>query len=67
MTECEYFGYKEGDSFEAIENTRVINGGLKKGEILTLTGDDGTDRPLFTKENGDTAFIYLRHIKKIGG
>lgn len=47
MTPCEMLGYKVGDEFEVIRHHA-----LKKGQVVTLHEDDGTECPLFAGDGG---------------
>lgn len=47
MTPCEKLGYKVGDRFEVIGHHS-----FKKGDVVTLREDDGSECPAFTGENG---------------
>ena len=47
MTPCEMLGYKVGDEFEVISHHA-----FKKGQVVTLHEDDGTECPLFSGDGG---------------
>lgn len=47
MTPCEMLGYKVGDEFEVIRHHA-----FKKGQVVTLHEDDGTECPLFAGDGG---------------
>lgn len=47
MTPCEKLGYKVGDEFEVISHHA-----FKKGQVVTLHKDDGTECPLFAGDGG---------------
>ena len=47
MTPCERLGYKVGDEFEVISHHA-----FKKGQVVTLHEDDGTECPLFAGDGG---------------
>ena len=47
MTPCEKLGYKVGDEFEVISHHA-----FKKGQVVTLHEDDGTECPLFAGDGG---------------
>lgn len=47
MTPCEKLGYKVGDEFEVISHYA-----FKKGQVVTLHEDDGTECPLFAGDGG---------------
>lgn len=47
MTPCEKLGYKVGDKFEVIGHHA-----FKKGQVVTLHEDDGTECPLFAGDGG---------------
>ena len=47
MTPCEKLGYKVGDKFEVISHHA-----FKKGQVVTLHEDDGTECPLFSGDGG---------------
>lgn len=47
MTPCEMLGYKVGDEFEVISHHA-----FKKGQVVTLHEDDGTECPLFAGDGG---------------
>lgn len=47
MTPCEMLGYKVGDEFEVIRHHA-----FKKGQVVTLHEDDGTECPLFSGDGG---------------
>jgi len=47
MTPCEMLGYKVGDEFEVISHYA-----FKKGQVVTLHEDDGTECPLFSGDGG---------------
>ena len=47
MTPCEKLGYKAGDEFEVIRHHA-----FKKGQVVTLHEDDGTECPLFAGDGG---------------
>ena len=47
MTPCEKLGYKVGDKFEVISHHA-----FKKGQVVTLHEDDGTECPLFAGDGG---------------
>lgn len=47
MTPCEMLGYKAGDEFEVIRHHA-----FKKGQVVTLHEDDGTECPLFSGDGG---------------
>lgn len=47
MTPCEKLGYKVGDEFEVIDHHA-----FKKGQVVTLHEDDGTECPLFAGDCG---------------
>lgn len=47
MTPCERLGYKVGDEFEVIRHHA-----FKKGQVVTLHEDDGTECPLFAGDGG---------------
>lgn len=47
MTPCERLGYKVGDKFEVIRHHA-----FKKGRVVTLHEDDGTECPLFAGDGG---------------
>lgn len=47
MTPCEKLGYKVGDMFEVISHYA-----FKKGQVVTLHEDDGTECPLFAGDGG---------------
>lgn len=47
MTPCEELGYKVGDKFEVISHHA-----FKKGQVVTLHEDDGTECPLFAGDGG---------------
>ena len=47
MTLCERLGYKVGDKFEVISHHA-----FKKGQVVTLHEDDGTECPLFAGDGG---------------
>lgn len=47
MTPCERLGYKVGDKFEVISHHA-----FKKGQVVTLHEDDGTECPLFAGDGG---------------
>lgn len=47
MTPCEELGYKAGDEFEVIRHHA-----FKKGQVVTLHEDDGTECPLFAGDGG---------------
>lgn len=47
MTPCERLGYKVGDKFEVISHHE-----FKKGQVVTLHEDDGTECPLFAGDGG---------------
>ena len=47
MTPCEKLGYKVGDEFEVIRHHA-----FKKGQVVTLHEDDGTECPLFSGDGG---------------
>ena len=47
MTPCEKLGYKVGDEFEVIRHHA-----FKKGQVVTLHEDDGTECPLFAGDGG---------------
>lgn len=46
-TPCERLGYKVGDEFEVISHHA-----FKKGQVVTLHEDDGTECPLFSGDGG---------------
>ena len=62
MTPCEKLGYKVGDKFEV-----VSDGGswCKRGDIVVLNEDDGSNCPFFHKENGgwQQRCLYLHEVK----
>lgn len=47
MTPCERLGYKVGDEFEVISHHA-----FKRGQVVTLHEDDGTECPLFAGDGG---------------
>ena len=47
MTPCEKLGYKVGDEFEVISHHA-----FRKGQVVTLHEDDGTECPLFAGDGG---------------
>lgn len=47
VTPCEMLGYKVGDEFEVISHHA-----FKKGHVVTLHEDDGTECPLFSGDGG---------------
>lgn len=47
MTPCDKLGYKVGDEFEVISHHA-----FKKGQVVTLHEDDGTECPLFAGDGG---------------
>ena len=47
VTPCEMLGYKVGDEFEVIRHHA-----FKKGQVVTLHEDDGTECPLFAGDGG---------------
>ena len=47
ITPCEELGYKAGDEFEVIRHHA-----FKKGQVVTLHEDDGTECPLFSGDGG---------------
>jgi len=47
MTPCEMLGYKVGDEFEVISHYA-----FKKGQVVTLHEDDGTECQLFAGDGG---------------
>lgn len=49
MTPCETEGYKVGDKFEVILDLY----GFRKGQVVTLYQDDGSDCPLFKGDNDE--------------
>ena len=53
MTPCERLGYKVGDKFEVI-----IHHAFKKGQVVTLHEDDGTECPLFAGDGGGAGVFY---------
>ena len=69
MTPCEMLGYKVGDEFEVIRHHA-----FKKGQVVTLHEDDGTECPLFAGDGGgagvfdgvECSFATLnKHVRKI--
>ena len=69
MTPCEKLGYKVGDEFEVISHHA-----FKKGQVVTLHEDDGTECPLFAGDGGgagvfdgvECSFATLnQHVMKI--
>ena len=69
MTPCEKLGYKVGDKFEVISHHA-----FKKGQVVTLHEDDGTECPLFAGDGGgagvfdgvECSFATLnQHVRKI--
>ena len=69
MTPCEKLGYKVGDEFEVISHHA-----FKKGQVVTLHEDDGTECPLFAGDGGgagvfdgvECSFATLnQHVRKI--
>ena len=55
MTYCEKIGLKIGDSIRVLLDC----GEFVKGEILTLSNDDGSACPDFSDQNGDAAYFLL--------
>lgn len=53
MTPCEKLGYKVGDEFEVISHHA-----FKKGQVVTLHEDDGTECPLFAGDGGGAGAFY---------
>ena len=69
MTPCEKLGCKVGDEFEVISHHE-----FKKGQVVTLHEDDGTECPLFAGDGGGAGvfdgvecwFATLnQHVRKI--
>ncbi len=72
MTPCEELGYKVGDKFEVIEGDECV--GVKKGQIIELNEDDGSNYPLFEGDcnyflandcNSKGAYFSLRKVKPL--
>jgi hypothetical protein len=54
------FGFKVGDKFKVITEDS-----FRKGEIVTLTHDDGTDLPGFTGEDDEERYEYYSYLELI--
>lgn len=62
MTPCEKLGYKVDDEFEVIGNHDV----LKKGTVVYLAEDDGSEYPEFRIKGVDNFwFVFLEKLKPI--
>lgn len=54
---------KVGDKFILTEDVF----GYKKGELLTLTRDDGSDCPGFSSQHGFAGYVHFRRLEKATG
>lgn len=62
MTPCEKLGYKVGGNFEVIGD----HADLKRGSVVYLAKDDGSDCPRFEMEGVyDFWFVFLEKLKPI--
>lgn len=62
MTPCEKLGYKVGDKFEVIGGHYC----LKKGTVVYLAEDDGSECPEFRIEGVDNYwFVFIEKLKPI--
>lgn len=64
-TPCEKLGYKVGDKFVVARKYELS--AAEVGDILELTGDDGSGTPIFRDSSGDCRSLPLRNIVKLDG
>lgn len=63
MTPCQKLGYNVGDKFVVLKDIYAV---CRRGEIISLSRDDGSDLPLFKSIARSTElYLPLKNVEKI--